>query len=62
MVGHHAHADPPRALVDRLRQLNDNLQALGERLKHSIASVIGTLFWTFGDLIAKAFGAASGCA
>jgi hypothetical protein len=38
----HAHADPPRTLSDRLRQLNENLQALGERLKNSIATVIGT--------------------
>jgi hypothetical protein len=35
-------ADPPRTLAERLRQLNDNLKALGERLKSSIASVIGS--------------------
>ena len=30
-----------------------------EKLYLLIASVIGTLFWTFGDLIAKAFGSAA---
>jgi hypothetical protein len=33
--------DPPRTLAERLARLNDNLQALGERLKTSIASVVG---------------------
>ncbi|MFO0929402.1 MAG: hypothetical protein U0736_20635 [Gemmataceae bacterium] len=33
--------DPPRTLAERLARLNDNLQALGERLKASIASVVG---------------------
>ena len=42
VVRHHAHADPPHTLADRLRQLNDNLQRLGQRLKSSIASLIGT--------------------
>jgi hypothetical protein len=41
MNAYHAHADPPRTLAERLAQLNDNLQALGERLKASIAGVVG---------------------
>src|SRR5262245_1197035 len=36
-----AHADPPRTLTDRLRQLNDDLQRLAVRLKDAIASAIG---------------------
>lgn len=32
---------PPRTLAERLARLNDNLQALGERLKASIAGVVG---------------------
>jgi hypothetical protein len=34
-------ADPPRTLAERLSRLNDNLQSLGERLKTSIASLVG---------------------
>ena len=33
--------DPPRTLADRLERLDDNLRTLGERLKASIASVVG---------------------
>jgi hypothetical protein len=33
--------DPPRTLADRLERLNDNLRTLGERLKASIAGVVG---------------------
>ena len=33
--------DPPRTLAGRLERLNDNLQSLGERLKASIAAVVG---------------------
>jgi hypothetical protein len=33
--------DPPRTLAERLSRLNDNLQALGERLKASIAGLLG---------------------
>jgi hypothetical protein len=47
----HYHADPPRTLAERLRQLNDNLKALGERLKSSIASVIGS---TIADAVKDA--------
>jgi hypothetical protein len=41
MNAYHAHADPPRTLTERLRQLNDSLRSLGERLKASIAAVVG---------------------
>jgi hypothetical protein len=34
-------ADPPRTLAERLSCLNDSLQALGQRLKASIASLVG---------------------
>ena len=33
--------DPPRTLAERLSRLNDNLQTLGERLKASIAGLLG---------------------
>jgi hypothetical protein len=33
--------DPPRTLAERLTRLNDNLRSLGERLKASIAGVVG---------------------
>jgi hypothetical protein len=33
--------DPPRTLAGRLERLNDNLRTLGERLKASIAAVVG---------------------
>jgi hypothetical protein len=42
MQTYHAHADPPLTFSERLGRLKDNLQALGVRLKQSIASVIGT--------------------
>jgi hypothetical protein len=32
---------PPRTLADRLSRLNDSLQSLGERLKASIAGLLG---------------------
>jgi hypothetical protein len=38
---HHSSPDPPRTLAERLAQLNDNLQSLGERLKASIAGLLG---------------------
>jgi hypothetical protein len=38
----HAHADPPRTFADRLRSLNDNLQALASRLKDAIATAVST--------------------
>jgi hypothetical protein len=34
-------ADPPRTLAERLSRLNDSLQSLGERLKTSIAALVG---------------------
>jgi hypothetical protein len=34
------HHDPPRTLAERLEQLNDNLQSLGERLKDAIAGAV----------------------
>ena len=36
--------DPPRTLTERLARLNDNLQSLGERLKASIAGLLGDAF------------------
>ena len=33
--------DPPRTLAERLARLNDDLRTLGERLKASIAGVVG---------------------
>jgi hypothetical protein len=44
MHPYHQTYEPPRAssVAERLRQLNDKLQALGSRLKTSIASLIGS--------------------
>jgi hypothetical protein len=44
-------ADPPRTLAERLSRLNDNLQALGERLKTSIAALVGD---AIGDAVRAA--------
>jgi hypothetical protein len=44
-------ADPPRSLAERLSRLNDNLQALGERLKTSIAALVGD---AIGDAVRAA--------
>lgn len=33
---------PPRSLAERLEQLNDTLQSLGDQLKEAIAAAIGT--------------------
>jgi hypothetical protein len=41
MNAYHAHVEPPRTLTERLHQLNDQLRSLGERLKASIAGLIG---------------------
>jgi hypothetical protein len=41
MTSYTGGADPPRTLAERLSRLNDNLQALGERLKTSIAGLVG---------------------
>ena len=41
MNHHFGSPDPPRTLTERLARLNDNLQTLGERLKTSIAGVVG---------------------
>jgi hypothetical protein len=38
----HAHADPPRSFTDRLKSLNDSLQALASRLKDAIATAVST--------------------
>jgi hypothetical protein len=38
---HDSSPDPPRTLAQRLSRLNDNLQDLGERLKASIAGLLG---------------------
>jgi hypothetical protein len=40
-VTHHQ-LGPPLTLTERLEQLNDNLQSMGERLKEAIAGAIGT--------------------
>jgi hypothetical protein len=40
-MNHYGSPDPPRTLSERLERLNDNLQALGERLKASIAGLLG---------------------
>jgi len=37
----HGHADPPLTLTERLTQLNDNLQALDQRLKAAIGAAVG---------------------
>jgi hypothetical protein len=44
-------ADPPRTLAERLSRLNDSLQALGERLKTSIAGLVGD---AIGDAVRAA--------
>ena len=44
MNHHYGSPDPPRTLTERLANLNDNLQSLGERLKASIAAVVGDAF------------------
>jgi hypothetical protein len=41
IMNHYGPPDPPRTLADRLSRLNDDLQALGERLKASIAGLLG---------------------
>jgi hypothetical protein len=41
MNHHYGSPDPPRTLAERLERLNANLQTLGERLKSSIAAVVG---------------------
>src|SRR4051812_39617223 len=41
MNHHYGSPDPPRTLAERLTRLNDNLQSLGERLKASIAGLLG---------------------
>jgi hypothetical protein len=41
MNHHFGSPDPPRTLAERLTRLNDNLQILGEKLKTSIAGVVG---------------------
>jgi hypothetical protein len=51
MNSYHAYADPPRTLAERLHQLSDQLQSLGERLKASIASLIGQ---TVADAVREA--------
>jgi hypothetical protein len=40
-MNHYGSPDPPRTLAERLSRLNDNLQALGTRLKASIAGLVG---------------------
>lgn len=40
-MNHYGSHDPPRTLSERLERLNDNLQSLGERLKASIAGLLG---------------------
>ena len=40
-MNHYGSPDPPRTLAERLSRLNDNLQALGTRLKASIAGLLG---------------------
>ena len=41
MTSYYGSPDPPRTLAERLSRLNDNLQSLGERLKASIAALLG---------------------
>ncbi len=38
---HNSSPDPPRTLSERMERLSDNLQALGDRLKASVATVLG---------------------
>lgn len=42
MHHHHGQLGPPLTLAERLEQLNDNLQEMGDRLKEAIAAAIGT--------------------
>jgi hypothetical protein len=42
MHSYHAQADPPRTLADRLRSLDENLQALAARLKDAVATAVST--------------------
>jgi hypothetical protein len=51
MTSYTGGADPPRTLAERLSRLNDSLQALGERLKTSIASLVGD---AIGDAVRAA--------
>jgi hypothetical protein len=51
MTSYTGGADPPRTLAERLSRLNDNLQALGERLKTSIAALVGD---AIGDAVRAA--------
>jgi hypothetical protein len=51
MTSYSGGADPPRTLAERLSRLNDSLQALGERLKTSIASLVGD---AIGDAVRAA--------
>jgi hypothetical protein len=44
MNHYHGSPDPPRTLTQRLAKLNDNLQTLGDRLKASIAGLVGDAF------------------
>jgi hypothetical protein len=49
--------DPPRTLVERLSRLKDDLQFLGDRLKASIASLVGdAVAETARDSIRKLLG------
>src|SRR4051794_37936539 len=45
---HNGSPDPPRSMRERLTRLNDNLQSLGERLKASIAGMLGD---TIADVV-----------
>jgi hypothetical protein len=57
MNRHPPYFDRPRTLVQRLRQLNENLLSLGQRLRESIASVIGeTVAETVRDGLRRLFG------
>ena len=40
-MNHYGSLDPPRTLSERLGRLTDNLQALGDRLKASVAGLMG---------------------
>lgn len=41
-MNYHHQLGPPLTLAERLAQLNDNLQSLGDQLKEAIARAIGT--------------------
>jgi hypothetical protein len=59
MSYHNSSPDPPRTLSERLSRLNDNLQSLGERLKASIAALVGD---TVADAVRDALrGLLGGC-